>query len=856
MNKEDVKKECLEFFKGDILATEVFLKKYSHNQEETPHDIWWRLAKEFAIIERDYIYIEDKHYEEVLDKLSEYGQNRALLFKGKYLDLDYIAGYIYDFFEDFKRIIPGGSVISGLGIDDPDNISSLANCFFNGTPEDDISSIMEIKTNMMNVAKLRGGTSVDLSKIRPRGAKICNSAKESTGIITWLEEYNTIGNSIGQKGREAATMVTLLIDHPDIEEFIEVKHDLTRIKNCNLSVKVSNEFMRAVNNDEDYLLTWPHDVNRSHITDPIPYNKLIKVDNCYIKKIRAKELWDKIIYSAWKYAEPGLLYWDTIKNYDGSSVYEELIPRGVNACSELPLSENGSCLLISANTYSLVDNPFTEIATLNEVKAYETFYEQLCLADDLVDLEKEQIDKILDKCDLGTKEWLMWSDIQSILVAGRKLGCGITGLGDFYAALGVNYGNEEITKKLFEIKLRAELDATTDLAILRGCFPLYDRDKEQYEVEFKTGYESTKSFVGRNYWYTFLNVNFSEQMERMYKYSRRNSTWSTIPPAGTISMMCETTSGIESLFEPYYTRRTKVDGDWKEYLVVHPKLKEFAKVSDKVSFEDIDNLTLKEIQAIYEASPYFNNTAGCIAWNDRVSTQALIQQYVCSAISSTVNLPKGTPQDTVDMIYRWAHQRKLKGITCYVDGSREGVLVKNVPEINLSHNCPKRPRELEAELHIVKYKKETFAIAVGLLCNKPYEVFVCKVENIASRTFKGKLVKIKKRLYNFVSEDLVIDNIGGQELDPLVKHCSLYTSMLLRHGVDIKFICDVTKKMDDNIVAFVAVMNRVLMKYTSPEILTDVCPDCGEPLIKKDGCTSCSANCGYSLCGMILNDSK
>lgn len=847
-------KILLDYFKKDELASEVWLNKYSFKNEITPDDTHRRLAKEFAKIELKYNTI--KNYK----NLSDYGNTF------KYLTED----EIFNLFKDFKYIIPGGSVISGLGNNKP---VSLSNCFVINSPGDSIESIMHSARDMAQIYKRRGGVGLDISNLRPNKSFVNNASNTSTGSVSFMDLFSKITEIIGQEGRRGALMISIDVNHPDVLEFIKIKQDLSKVTGANISVKVNNEFMKAVENNEDYYLTWPvvKDFKLINSSD-FEYNILYtdSKNTLYFKKVKAKEIWNSLIEATWKSAEPGILNWGEIIDYDPSSIYDELKPVCTNPCGELPLGAYDSCRLIAVNLYSLIDKPFTKNAKLNDKLAYEIFYKCQILADDLVDLELEAVDRILNKINpswetkknkkeitnvllqFQTQEFKLWHRIREIGQLGRRTGTGITGLGDFYAALNLEYGNEAITEQLFKIKLKAELDASIDMSIKRGSFTLYDKNLENPSEGFA------------NKWYKFINDEFKSQFDRMSNYGRRNVGLSTCAPTGSISILTGTTSGIEPLFLPYYTRRKKCNPDekpdyvdqngvgFKEFVVIHPKFNEWYKVfceENNIVYVPLINPDKESIQQLFKYSPWYLQTANDIDWEQRVKTQSLIQKYITSSISSTVNLPKNTPKETVEKLYLEAFKQSLKGITVYVDGSRSGILVENNTTDVLDKTFKKRPKVLEADYYQIKSKGIQYIVLVGLLDNKPYEIFTFKpLKPVNIKTHKGTITKIKKGQYSYDSEHIHIDDLQLSTENVEEKACSLYTSMLLRHNADIKFIIKTAGKVNSNISSFSSAMCRVLSKYINPEeIGNEVCPECGGRLIKAEGCTKC-IDCSYSKC--------
>ena len=834
----------LEYFKGDQLATDVFDQKYKKEGDKTPNDMHVRLAKKFAetLMKREYD-------PSLIKQLSPMGRDVF----GEIMQLkseEALALYIWQYLENFNYIIPGGSVLAGVG---SEQAVSLSNCFFNGAPEDNIDSIIDMAKSMANIGKRRGGTSTDISGLRPKGAGVNNSAKQSSGAVSWMQLYDTIGKLIGQEGRKMAEMISIDVRHPDIEDFILIKQNQDKVTNANISIKFNDEFMLAVENDEDYFLRFPVEspIDHLHFHD-FEYNKLYSFDvnseyiTRYIKKVKAKTIWDKVIYAAHQHAEPGLLNWSKIISHDPTSLYSELKPMGTNPCSELPLSELDSCRLICSNLYSLVDNPFKHNSVLNVAKAKRVFYMTQILGDAIVDMEIEAVDKILANIDPSQGEYGMWVRIKQVGSLGRRTGSEITGYADMLAALGLNYGDVEMTKQVFSIKCETELQASIDLAILYKPFPLYSSD-----VENENG----------NRWHSFILKNYPVEWDRMLKYGRRNAGISTLGPTGTISIMTGTTSGGEPLFLPYYGRKKKCNTEevadyidangigFKEYVVIHPKFKEWIDLN-YVETENPDRLyEINVLEKLFPFSPWFNNTSNDISPKVRVETQALIQQYISASISSTVNLPKSATLEDVDYIYREAFRLGCKGITVYREGSRSGVLTNVNDKKDSNRQAVKRPKVLEADYYQIKSKGKQYIVLVGLLEDKPYEIFTfIPTQPTTVSPHKGIITKLKRGHYTFDSDYINITDLQLSTDNVEEKSSSLYVSMLLRHGADINFIIKTTKKVDDNISSFSSAMCRVLAKYIDKkEVEGTPCPECGGKLINESGCIHCQ-DCSYSKC--------
>lgn len=851
--------DLLNYFNGDELAASTWKNKYAMEGERTPDDMHRRLAKEFGRIEREYA---DNTSISQKDKLmlSSYGYNRKEL---KEED-------IYELFKRFKYVIPGGSVMSGLGTG---KLVSLSNCFVIGSPEDSYSSIMNTRSQQVQLMKRRGGVGYDLSNLRPRGTKVNNAAKVSTGAASFMEVCSDITNEVAQGGRRGALMLSININHPDIEEFITKKQDLTKVTGANISVKVTDEFMKAVVDDKDYLLRWPVYTNYSPSQlEEMEYDKLLCIGESlsvdkrvYLKKIKARKLWNTLMHCAYNTAEPGIIFESTMHNYAPDGVYEEFKMIGTNPCGEIPMGPFDSCRLIHINLTSYIVDPFTDMAHINEELLYKHSYEAMRLADDLVDLELEAIDKIINvvKDEKDFVEFNLWNRIKETTRRGRRAGLGFTGLADAIAMLGLKYDSDEglqEVERLMKIMFNGQFDSQIDMAIERGPFPAWNTSKE-FNVE--------ESFIfGKNEWYKFINENFTSTTAKMRCYGRRNISWSTVAPTGTVSIMAQCSSGIEPVFLPFYERKRKcmspsdradytdVKGEkYTLFTVVHPNLAKWLCFStfggNFNSNEYLERLQdIEYLKIAFKDSPYYGSTASEINWRQRIKLQGIIQKYITHSISSTINLPKEITEEEIADIYIEAWKTGNKGQTIYRDGCREGVLNKiEKPAIIDNRQAPKRPKELEADYYQVRVKGEQFIILVGLLEGKPYEIFAFRpLRPIDIPPHKGKIIKKGKMHYSFDSKfsqlsDLQLANTNIEE-----KAATLYSSMLLRHGVSIEFIIKTVKKVNDNITSFSSAMCRILAKYIkSSEIKGEVCPECGGNLVRDGGCTHCM-NCGYSRC--------
>ena len=832
----------LEYFKGDELAASTWRNKYAAEKEQTPDDTHRRLAREFARVESDYHWKASNRM-----KLSNYGYQRP--------NLDEEA--IYQLFKDFKYIIPGGSVMSGAGTG---QLVSLSNCFVIGSPKDSYAEIMKTRSQQAQLMKRRGGVGYDLSELRPRGAKVNNAAKSSTGAASFMDVCSDITNEVAQNGRRGALMLSMSINHPDIEEFITKKQDLTKVTGANISVKVTDEFMQAVMEDKDYWLRYPVDCPNFEMlySDNFKYNVLYSTDRGHIKKVRARELWNTLMHCAWNTAEPGIMFEGVMHNYSPDGVYPDFKMIGTNPCGEIPMGPFDSCRLIHINLSSYIIDPFTDKAHIDEELLYMHSYEAMRLADDLVDLEIEAVDRIINavKNDTDDTEFKLWSRIKETAIQGRRAGLGFTGLADAIAMLGLKYDSDEGIQKveqLMKIIFKGQLDSNIDMAVERGKFPVCNTP-----VEFENvGYE------GGNLWYKKLAKNFPSECTRMLKYGRRNISWSTVAPTGTVSIMAGTSSGIEPVFMPFYQRKRKcmdskdrvdyVDKVGEKYTlftVVHPNLKRWAVTTLNYSEEEVNDWSVGVWHEVWKESPYYGSTAPEIDWRQRVKLQGVVQKYITHSISSTVNLAKETTEEEIADIYIESWKQGLKGITIYRDGCREGVLTKvEKPTTITDRQAPKRPKELEADAYLIKAKGEQFIILVGMLDGKPYEIFAFRPRNpISFKPHKGIITKVSKMHYSFTSDIFHIDNLELANENVEENAATLYSSMLLRHGVNIKYIVKTAKKVNDNISSFSSAMCRVLSKYIpNEEIKGEVCPDCGGTLVREGGCIHCK-DCGYSKC--------
>ena len=823
------------YFNGDELAGTTWINKYALKDaqgnflEKTPADMHRRMAQMFAKTEQKYPAVKSKD-------LSAYGQKRDTLTEQK----------IFDLFDRFKYTIPQGSIMFGLGNDQV--IASLSNCVVIPAPYDSYGGIMYTDQQLVQLFKRRCGVGTDLSKLRPKDAHVSNAARTTTGAVSFMHRFSFTTREVAQNGRRGALMLTMDVAHPDILDFVTVKQDLTKVTGANISVRLSDEFMQAVVENKPYTLRWPIDAKNPKVT----------------KQIKARELWDVIVKSAHNTAEPGMIYWDRQHKYSTSSLYPGFANVSTNPCSEIAMQGGDSCRLIAVNLYSFVENPFTPDAYFNKEKFYETVYETQRLMDDLVDLELASVDRILAKIDSDPEpdnikqvERETWQLLRDNGKIGRRTGLGFTALADAVAALGIKFDTDEALQAVDEMmrtKLQAEFDSSIDMAIERGKFEIFDPEIEQ-QSEFVQ----------------MLEKEFPELYKRMMQHGRRNISISTVAPTGSLSMLAQTSSGIEPVFMLSYKRRRKVNandpnakidfiddmGDaFEEFTVYHHKLKEWMRISGKENISD---------------SPYAGATAPEIDWQKRIEMQALVQKYTTHSISSTINLPSDVSVQKVSDIYIEAWKKGLKGITVYRDGSRSGILIaddkKEEKTDESRHIFPsKRPKKLEADVVRFMNKKEAWLAVVGLIDGKPYEIFTGKMEdvfNLPDWVNKGWVIKNKngkgKSRYDFQFIDkqgyrVTIEGLS-RSFDKEYWNYAKLISGVLRHGMPMHEVVKLIEGLnlyDDFINTWKNGVARALKGYipdgTTPQ--DKKCPSCGDPdgLVYEEGCLVCKS-CGYSKCG-------
>ena len=839
---QEILEKCTVYFHGDDLAASTWLNKYAMKDKEgnilehTPEEMHLRMAKEFARKENDFQQASKLNGSH--SSLSKYGQQREHLDEEK----------IFELFKDFKYIVPQGSVMSSLG--NKNVIASLSNCIVLPEIFDSYGGIFYTDQQMAQLFKRRCGVGVDLSTLRPEGSHVSNSAGTTTGAVSFMERFSNTTREVAQNGRRGALMITIDIAHPDVEHFITVKQDLSKVTGANISVRISDEFMTAVAKNTDYTLRWPID----------------SAEPKFSKTIKARELWNTIIKCAHNTAEPGIIFWDRQHHYSTSSVYPGFKNVSTNPCSEIAMQGGDSCRLIALNLFSFIEEPFTKNAKFDYTKFYETTYEAQRLMDDLVDLELEAIERILGKVASDSEpdyikqvEVETWKLLYNAGKKGRRTGLGFTALGDTMAALGYQFDSAEAiteVEKIMKLKCEAEFDSSIDMALERGKFEAFDAK-----------YENTSEFV------QMLQKELPDVYNRMMKVGRRNISLSTVAPTGTLSMLTQTSSGIEPVFMLSYKRIRKVNvhdknarvdfvdamGDsWQEFIVYHPKVKMWMEATGET---DITK------------SPYSGSTASEIDWKKRVELQAVVQKYTTHSISSTINLASDVKMEKVGDIYLEAWKKGLKGITVYRDGSRSGVLVANdekkkskKSDTIIETRPPKRPRILDADVIRFNNQNEKWIAVVGIMNGRPYEVFTGKAEDsfyIPAWVEKGWVIKNstddgKKRYdFQFVDKEGYKGTIEGlsRAFNKEFWNYAKLISGVLRHGMPLPHVVNLIENLhfiSDNINTWKSGVIRALKKFipNGTEAADKKCGECGDPegLIYEEGCLKCKS-CGHSKCG-------
>ena len=835
---EEVKEATIKYFNGDQLAADVWMNKYALKDSDgnifelTPDDMHHRIASEIARIENRYP--NPMTEEEVFEVL-----------------------------KDFRYIVPQGSPMAGIGNDF--QISSLSNCFVIGTngQSDSYGAIMKIDQEQVQLMKRRGGVGHDLSHIRPAGSPVKNCALTSTGVVPFMERYSNSTKEVAQDGRRGALMMSISINHPDSESFIDSKMEQGRITNANVSVRISDDFMKAVKEGKPFVQKYPVDSD-----EPL-----------YTKEIDAKKLWDKIIHNAWQSAEPGVLFWDTITRESIPDCYADLGFKtlSTNPCGEIPLCAYDSCRLLAMNLYSYVEHPFTDKARFNA----ELFAKHVAIAqrimDDIIDLEIEKIDAILEKVysdpesdEVKRCEVELWKNIRRKALQGRRTGIGITAEGDMLAALGKRYASDEAIEFSTSVQKLLAFEAyksSVNLAKERGAFEVFDAKREE-----------NNPFINR---LRAMDENFYQDM---VKYGRRNIAMLTIAPTGTVSICTQTTSGIEPVFMVSYKRRRKVNpndknakvsftdaegNSFEEYNVFHPKFMTWLEVNG-YNVEEVKAYEDEKLQEIIAKSPYYKATANDIDWVSKVKMQGEMQKWVDHSISVTVNIPAETTEELVSQIYLTAWECGCKGMTIYRDGSRTGVLVSNKKEEKrntendiIETHSPVRPKTLECDVVRFQNNYEKWIAFVGKINNKPYEIFLGKQDDFYLPPFvetawitKNKGEEGRSR-YDLQFQDkqgykVTIEGLS-RSFSPEFWNYAKLISGILRHGMPITNVVTLIQNLsvdEDNINAWKNGIARALKRYIpdGTKVDKEVCPTCGDALVYEDGCKHCK-NCGYSKCG-------
>ncbi len=835
--QEEAFRASLAYFKGDDLAARVWVNKYALKDskgniyELTPDDMHRRIAKEIARTEQRYP-----------DPMNE--------------------DQVFDLIKNFKYIVPQGSPMAGIG--NPFQIASLSNCFVIGNEgtSDSYGGILKIDQEQVQLMKRRGGVGHDLSHVRPKGSPVKNSALTSTGLVPFMERYSNSTREVAQDGRRGALMLSVSINHPDAEDFIDAKMEQGKVTGANVSVRIDDDFMKSVENTLLYTQKFPVHSNEPKIS----------------KQIEAQKLWGKIVHNAWRSAEPGILFWDTIIKESVPDCYADLGYRTVstNPCGEIPLCPYDSCRLLAINLFSYVEEPFTDRASFN----FDLFKKHIAAAqrimDDIIDLELEKVDGILAKIKADPEveetkavEFRLWGKISEKAAQGRRTGIGITAEGDMLAALGLRYGSEEANEFSIQIHKTIALEtyrASVHLAKDRGAFEIYDPEREK-----------DNPFILR----------LKEADEKLYyemlEYGRRNIALLTIAPTGTTSLMTQTTSGIEPVFLPVYKRRRKVNpndkdarvdfvddlGDsWEEYTVFHHRFKQWMQVN---GFDTEKKYGQEELDKIVARSPYYKATSNDVDWLSKVRLQGAVQKWVDHSISVTVNLPNEASEELVGKLYMEAWKVGCKGVTVYRDGSRSGVLVSNDTKKGAAETLTafptKRPQILEADVVRFQNNKEKWIAFIGLINGHPYEIFTGLADDedgilIPRWANDGLIVKDRnedgssrydfqyknKRGYKTTIEGL------SHKFDPEYWNYAKLISGTLRHGMPIEKVVDLINSLQldsESINTWKNGVVRALKRYVADgtEAKGQKCGNCNSTyLIYQEGCLTCK-DCGSSKCG-------
>lgn len=838
----EVIEKSTEYFKGDSLAANVWANKYAlknsegHLFELTPDDMHRRIAREIARIEKKYP--NPMHEDE-----------------------------LFELMRNFRYIVPQGSPMAGIGNDF--QIGSLSNCFVIGNDgaSDSYGAILKTDEEQVQLMKRRGGVGHDLSHIRPKYSEVKNSALTSTGIVPFMERYSNSTREVAQEGRRGALMLSISVVHPDAEHFIDAKLETGKVTGANISVKITDEFMESVVNDTEFVQRFPVD-------SPDPAIK---------KPMKARDLWGKIVHNAWKSAEPGILFWDTIIRESIPDCYADLGFRTVstNPCGEIPLCTYDSCRLLAINLYNYVDRPFTAEASFDSALFISHVHKAQRMMDDIIDLELEKIDRILQKIEkdpegeeIKVRERNMWLNIKKKAIQGRRTGFGITAEGDMLAALGTRYGSDDATDFSVEVHKILAIEAyrsSVTMARERGPFPIYDTEREM-----------SNPFILR------LKDAAPDVYEDMSKHGRRNVAMLTIAPTGSVSILTQTTSGLEPVFAVNYKRRRKVNpndknvvvtfkdevGDtWEEYNVFHHNFVTWL-IINGYNVDEVSHMTEKDVKAIITKSPFYKATANDVDWVAKVKMQGAVQKWVDHSISVTVNVPTDAREEMISTIYETAWKVGCKGMTVYRDGSRAGVLVNNDAkdkkkkerdEEFVETKAPHRPDRLEADIVRFQNDHEKWIAVVGIMNGRPYEIFTGVAEDFWIPTWvqKGWIVKTRPdgvgSRYDFQFEDrqgykITIEGLSRSFNKEYWNYAKLISG-ILRHGMPLPFVVNIISKLHfevDSINTWKNGIERALKKFIpdGTKAAEHACPKCCDQngLVYQEGCLVCKT-CGYSKCG-------
>jgi len=838
-SEEEVLEAAIEYFNGDTLAGEVWKNKYALKDaegnifERTPDDMHNRIASEFARIEKKYP-----------NPLSE--------------------EEIYDLIKNFKYLVPQGSPMAGIG--NNHQIVSISNCFVigNEVDSDSYGGILKLDQELVQLMKRRAGVGIDLSFVRPSNSPVKNSALTSTGVVPFMERYSNSTREVAQDGRRGALMESISIDHPDSEAFIDAKMTEGKVTGANVSVKLSDGFMEAALIGDEYQLQYPVESKNPTFT----------------KTVEAKKIWDKIIHNAWKSAEPGVLFWDTLISESIPDCYADLGFKTVstNPCGEIPLCPNDSCRLLAVNLYSYVVNPFTSKAYLDYDKLDKHVRIAERLMDDLIDLEIEKVINIIKKIEndpeskeIKRTELNLWKKIKEKCELGRRTGLGITAEGDMLAALGIKYGTKKSNDFSDDLHMRIKHSAyasSCKMAQERGAFKIWDAAREK-----------------KNPFMLRIKSENPKLYKDLVKYGRRNIALLTIAPTGSVSLLTQTSSGIEPVFMVSYMRRRKINpndknaridftdeiGDtWQEYPVFHHKFLTYLEVKG-YDIDEVKAMKQEDIDSIVAKSPYNKATSNDVNWVKKVEMQGRVQKHIDHSISVTVNLPEDISEEVVSKVYETGWKSGCKGLTVYRDGSRSGVLVSKSDKKDAKtkkffedHHAPRRPKKMDATVVRFNNNHEKWIAVVGVLDGRPYEFFAGKLEGlpaIPNSVEVGYIIKARnedgKSRYDFQYEDkdgykVTIEGLS-RSFDKEYWNYAKMISGVLRHGMPLQYVVDLVGSLnleDDVLSTWKNGVVRVIKRFIPDGTKSNnKCPKCEQDsVIFQEGCLTCS-NCGHGKCG-------